>query len=420
MYAVKEPTQVTFLAAEVGNFEFLSVVMSTYPDLIWELNTLGQSIIHVAALHRHSSIFNLIHEIGPTKDFVLTYMDDEGNTLLHCVAKLAPQERLNIFSGAALQMMLELSWFEEVKKIMLPSFIELANHEGITPRELFIKDHQELLKKGESWMKRTANSCMVVATLIATGVLSAAFSLGANNDNLAFPNYLTMKPWFMVFALSDALALVSSSTSILIFLSILISRYAEEDFLKSLPLKLIFGLVALFISIISMMVSFSSAFYKKDPPVLKLTKRMWEIFLTLDDSEFMYAVKEPTQVTFLAAEVGNFEFLSVVMSTYPDLIWELNTLGQKRGRSRSAVRRCSSPSTAVRRRSPLSVTLVNLGFGAPCQARPNPINSGVVRVSTRSDASFLSPVLSSTYYSRVALCSSEPPHFATALFVGAS
>nr|KYP34887.1 hypothetical protein KK1_044098 [Cajanus cajan] len=91
MYAVKEPTQVTFLAAEVGNFEFLSVVMSTYPDLIWELNTLGQSIIHVAALHRHSSIFNLIHEIGPTKDFVLTYMDDEGNTLLHCVAKLAPQ-----------------------------------------------------------------------------------------------------------------------------------------------------------------------------------------------------------------------------------------------------------------------------------------------------------------------------------------
>ncbi|XP_020206712.2 uncharacterized protein LOC109791778 [Cajanus cajan] len=232
MYAVKEPTQVTFLAAEVGNFEFLSVVMSTYPDLIWELNTLGQSIIHVAALHRHSSIFNLIHEIGPTKDFVLTYMDDEGNTLLHCVAKLAPQERLNIFSGAALQMMLELSWFEEVKKIMLPSFIELANHENITPRQLFIKDHQELLKKGESWMKRTANSCMVVATLIATGVLSAAFSLGANNDNLAFPNYLTMKPWFMVFALSDALALVSSSTSILIFLSLLISRYAEEDFIK--------------------------------------------------------------------------------------------------------------------------------------------------------------------------------------------
>ncbi|TKY72705.1 Ankyrin repeat-containing protein [Spatholobus suberectus] len=262
MDAIREPSQVTFIAAEVGNFEFLSVVMSTYPDLIWELSeALGQSIIHVAALHRHANIFNLIHEIGPSKDFVLTFTDDEGSTLLHCVAKLAPPDRLNIVSGAALQMMLELSWFEEVKKIMLPSVIEQANHEGVIPRELFTTAHEELLKKGETWMKRTASSCMVVSTLIATGVFSAAFSVpGGNNDNSGSPNYL-QKPSFLVFALSDALALISSSTSILIFLSILISRYAEEDFLKSLPLKLISGLVALFISIISMMVAFSSAFF---------------------------------------------------------------------------------------------------------------------------------------------------------------
>ncbi|RDY10671.1 Ankyrin repeat-containing protein, partial [Mucuna pruriens] len=262
MDAIREPSQVIFIAAEVGNFEFLSVIMSTYPDLIWELNSeMGRSIIHVAALHRHASIFNLIHEIGQSKDLVLTFTDDEGGTLLHCVAKLAPPDRLNIVSGAALQMMLELSWFEEVKKIMLPSLIDQANHEGIIPRELFTKEHEELLKKGESWMKRTANSCMVVSTLIATGVFSAAFSVpGGSNDNSGSPNYLE-KPSFLVFALSDALALISSSTSILIFLSILISRYAEEDFLKSLPLKLISGLVALFISIISMMVAFSSAFF---------------------------------------------------------------------------------------------------------------------------------------------------------------
>ncbi|XP_027364664.1 ankyrin repeat-containing protein NPR4-like isoform X2 [Abrus precatorius] len=261
MEVLREPSQVTFIAAEVGNFEFLSVVMSTYPDLIWELNTMGQSIIHVAALYRHASIFSLIHEIGPIKDFILTFTDDEENTLLHCVAKLAPPDRLNIVSGAALQMMLELSWFEEVKRIMLPSLIEIKNLEGIAAEPLFTKEHEELLKKGESWMKRTANSCMVVSTLIATGVFSAAFSIpGGSNDDSGSPNYLE-KPSFLIFALSDALALISSSTSILVFLSILISRYAEDDFLKSLPLKLISGLVALFVSIISMMVAFSSAFF---------------------------------------------------------------------------------------------------------------------------------------------------------------
>lgn len=112
MKVIREPTHVPFIAAEVGNFEFLSVVVSTYPDLIWELNSVGRSIIHIAVLHRHASIFSLIHEIGPIKDFILSFLDDEGNNLLHSVAKLAPPDRLNIVSGAALQMMLELSWFE--------------------------------------------------------------------------------------------------------------------------------------------------------------------------------------------------------------------------------------------------------------------------------------------------------------------
>ncbi|KAJ1409887.1 PGG domain [Sesbania bispinosa] len=257
-----EPSQVIFIAAEVGNFEFLSVILSTYPDLIWELDTMGQSIIHIAVLYRHASIFNLIQEIGPVKDLLITFMDDEENNLLHCAAKLAPPNQLNLVSGAALQMMLELSWCEEVKKIMPPLIIEMKNLKGMTPYQLFTMEHEELLKKGESWMKRTTKSCMFVSTLIATGVFSAAFTVpGGTNDNIGgTPNYLE-KPIFLVFALSDAIALISSSTSILIFLSILISRYAEEDFLKSLPLKLISGLMTLFISIISMMVAFSSAFF---------------------------------------------------------------------------------------------------------------------------------------------------------------
>ncbi|RYR13559.1 hypothetical protein Ahy_B04g070487 isoform F [Arachis hypogaea] len=73
---------------------------------------MGRSIIHISVLHRHASIFNLIHEVGPIKDFIVTFLDDEGNNLLHCAAKLPPPNRLNLVSGAALQMMLELSWFE--------------------------------------------------------------------------------------------------------------------------------------------------------------------------------------------------------------------------------------------------------------------------------------------------------------------
>ncbi|KAL2494116.1 ankyrin repeat-containing protein NPR4-like [Forsythia ovata] len=52
-----------------------------------------------------------------------------------------------------------------------------------------------------------------------------------NNNNTGTPIFLNDKS-FIIFSISDALALFSSVTSILMFLSILTSRYAEEDFLQ--------------------------------------------------------------------------------------------------------------------------------------------------------------------------------------------
>ncbi|KAL7212964.1 hypothetical protein ACSBR2_015626 [Camellia fascicularis] len=45
------------------------------------------------------------------------------------------------------------------------------------------------------------------------------------------------------------------------FLSILTSRYAENDFVESLPFKLMIGLTTLFISITTMMVAFGATFF---------------------------------------------------------------------------------------------------------------------------------------------------------------
>ncbi|KAF5944635.1 hypothetical protein HYC85_018712 [Camellia sinensis] len=121
---------------------------------------------------------------------------------------------------------------------------------------LFNKEHKALMLEREKWIKDTASSCMVVVTLIAAVMFAAAFTVpGGNNNNTGQPILLTEKS-FMIFAISDALELFSSTTSLLIFLSILTSHYAEENFLDSLPSKLILGLATLFISIATMMTSF--------------------------------------------------------------------------------------------------------------------------------------------------------------------
>ncbi|XP_062016267.1 ankyrin repeat-containing protein At5g02620-like isoform X1 [Rosa rugosa] len=261
MRLIKYPSNLLFDAAELGNYEFLAALMSSYPELVWETDEKNRTIIHVAVLHRHASIFNLVHEIGSIKDVIVTYEDDQGNNIVHMAAKLAPQNQLNLVSGVALQMHRELVWFEEVKKIVQPQYIEMENQQGKTPQELFTKEHRALMRQGESWMKDTATSCLLVATIIATVVFSAAFSIpGGTDDHTGKPNFLKEK-MFLYFTIADGLALFSSSTAMLMFLFILTSRYAENDFLKSLPLKLMIGLTSLFISIASMMMAFSTAFY---------------------------------------------------------------------------------------------------------------------------------------------------------------
>jgi len=104
---------------------------------------------------------------------------------------------------------------------------------------------------------------MLGATLIATVVFAAAITIPGGNDDsgdkantLGFPNF-RKRLLFDIFTLSDSVALFSSMMSIVIFLSIFTSRYAEEDFRYDLPTKLMFGLSALFISIISMILAFT-------------------------------------------------------------------------------------------------------------------------------------------------------------------
>ncbi|XP_068482017.1 ankyrin repeat-containing protein NPR4-like isoform X3 [Phaseolus vulgaris] len=258
---ISQPSQITFDATKVGNFEFLATLMRSYPDLLWEVDHKNRSIIHIAVLHRHSTIYCLIHELGSIKDFIATFEDDEGNNILHYAAMLSPPDKLSLISGAALQMTHELLWFQEVKKIMLLVNIEKKNAEGKTPREIFAEEHKELLTKAESWTKSTAINCMLVSTLITTGVFTATFMVpGGNNKKSGNPNYLQEQA-FLVFSLSVACALISASASILMFLSILISSYAEDECFKSLPYKLLFGMVTQIISITTMMISFSAAFY---------------------------------------------------------------------------------------------------------------------------------------------------------------
>nr|GFC42330.1 ankyrin repeat-containing protein ITN1-like [Tanacetum cinerariifolium] len=169
-------------------------------------------------------VYNLLYQMSEHKNVYKTIKDPFGNNLLHLAARLAPTSKLSLISGAVLQIQRELQWFKEV--------------EGFA----------------------TAESYTITAALITTIVFAAAITVpGGNNQDTGIPIFSSNA--FTIFAISDAISLFTSTTSLLMFLSILTARFAEEDFLFNLPTKLIIGLSTLFISMTAMIVAFSATLF---------------------------------------------------------------------------------------------------------------------------------------------------------------
>ncbi|KAJ9550914.1 hypothetical protein OSB04_014959 [Centaurea solstitialis] len=221
----------------------------------------GYDIIQLAVIHRSEKIYNLLYQIPKHKCHYRTFKDPSGNNMLHIAGRLAPSYKLKRRTGAALQLQRELQWFEELKKLVFSTYITEENIFKETPETVFTREHENLVKEGEKWMKATAESCSITAALITTIVFAAAITVPGGSNQVTGLPLLTSDVAFIVFATSDAISLFTSTTSLLVFLSILTARFAEEDFLVRLPRRLIIGLCTLFISTTAMMVAFSATLF---------------------------------------------------------------------------------------------------------------------------------------------------------------
>ncbi|KAG6773406.1 hypothetical protein POTOM_020684 [Populus tomentosa] len=245
-----------FNAVKHGIVEFIVEIVRHYPDVIWCEDDHNRGIFLYATLQRQEKIFSLIYKMGAKKNSMATSWDKTHNNILHQAALLAPSSQLDRVSGAALQMQRELQWYKEVESIVQPKYREMININHKTPQALFTDQHKKLVEEGEKWMKDTSESCTVVAALISTIMFAAIFTVPGGYDQYSgIPIYLHRNS-FMVFMVSDAMSLFASTSSLLMFLGILTSRYREEDFLNSLPTKMIVGLSCLFFSIATMMITF--------------------------------------------------------------------------------------------------------------------------------------------------------------------
>ncbi|KAL8265053.1 hypothetical protein R6Q59_023183 [Mikania micrantha] len=242
-------------------YDVVDQILEKWPEALIQCKDENDyDIIQLATMHRSNEIYNLIYKFGDRKSVYGTMEDSSMNNLLHLAGRLAPSNKLKRQTGAALQLQRELQWHQEVRKLVYPTFITKKNIFEETPEMVFTREHENLVKEGEKWIKAVAESCSITAALIITIVFAAAITVPGGSSQNGVPVF-TNETAFAVFAFSDAISLFSSVTALLVFLSILTARFAEQDFLVRLPRRLIIGLCTLLISTSAMIVAFGATLF---------------------------------------------------------------------------------------------------------------------------------------------------------------
>ncbi|OMO96172.1 hypothetical protein COLO4_15464 [Corchorus olitorius] len=281
--------EILLFAARHGIVEIVTESLRYFPNLVFTKH--GSFLVKYAIQWRQEKIFNLIgkttaldkllafkcveaqQKASKQKQVISMSVDKDKQPELeitsrfvdkkqhpspsHFAAELPVISRLPKDSTAASQMQREMQWFKAIERIQHPRMREITSKDGETAFDLFSKNHKEMRENAEKWMKDTSNSSMVVSTLIATIAFAAAFTVPGGNNDEGDPIFLK-KTSFKVFIFSDALALFSSVTSILMFLSVLTSCFKEVDFLHELPKRMLIGLASLFFALATLMVAFGA------------------------------------------------------------------------------------------------------------------------------------------------------------------
>ncbi|KAM0053726.1 putative ankyrin repeat-containing domain, PGG domain, ankyrin repeat-containing domain superfamily [Helianthus debilis subsp. tardiflorus] len=253
------PSQVLFIAAKMNNTQFLVELIREYPDLIWKTNDDGQTIFHTAVAHRHHQIYSLLYLIGSTKDLITPVIDQQGNNILHMVGKTPEKDAYKGWVAPPFRMFSEFLWYKEVKGMLPPQYRDVKNEAGKSPQELFTENHEKLVSEGMKSINESINISMVVAALICTISFSVVFQIpGGFDQNTGFPMFLH-NIHFNQFVLLDIGSFILATTSIFIFLFIILSGQHQD--MQILFLLWVAGQLALLESVMCTFVAFIISFF---------------------------------------------------------------------------------------------------------------------------------------------------------------
>jgi len=139
-----------------------------------------------------------------------------------------------------------------VEKIVPPAMKTMRNKVGLTPKELFYETHESLHKESISGLQATANTLLVVATLIISLGITGGMTIPIENIHSRNTPFFSRKTWYTFLFVSIAFGTCLCVSSMFFYASVILPvcwAKAEEESVRLRQTKLIFGNVSLFASL---------------------------------------------------------------------------------------------------------------------------------------------------------------------------
>ncbi|XP_064994307.1 uncharacterized protein LOC135630922 isoform X4 [Musa acuminata AAA Group] len=247
------------LGAQMGIPEYVSTILRVCPEAATYLDTRGRSVLQVAIEHGNREIVRTIREMTLGKNpilpsWLLSRVDKgTGRTILHLASANAPEHNQD-----ALQMQDELRWFETVRDMVPKELVYSRNAQEMTAEEMFTESHRAMLKSCKGQLMETGRTC---SGLVAAVVFASSFSIPGDKDPATGNPVYFGRAAFKVFSHFYVIGLSCAATSLVLFLSLAMSPYKEQQFRRIIPTKYFFARSSFAMAMLSFLVAFTCNIY---------------------------------------------------------------------------------------------------------------------------------------------------------------
>ncbi|CAL9081260.1 unnamed protein product [Musa textilis] len=243
------------LGAQIGLHDFVGNILQVCPQSATYLDTKGRNVLRVAIESGNRETVETIRRMTQGDNpilpsWLLSSIDSKTrNTILHFAS-----EKAGDTGDDAVQMQDEIRWFEMVKEMVPRELVYSRNTDEKTAREIFTESHREMFKNCKSQLMEMGKTC---SGLVAAVVFASSFSIPGEKDSATgSPVYSNRLP-FKVFTHAYVIGLSCAATSLVLFLSLVISPYKEQQFRRAIPTKYFFACFSFGLALMALLLAFT-------------------------------------------------------------------------------------------------------------------------------------------------------------------